>query len=240
MKWAFGYPTTYTYGQPTIAGGRVFVTSGRGRIYSLDTRTGCSWWTHDVGSAVRTAISIGALPKGSAARWALYFGDEKANVYAVDAETGKPLWATRLAEHPFARITGAPILHANRLIVPVSSAEEVPGRDPNYECCKFRGSVAALDAYTGKLLWQSYTIPDPPRPWKKNSAGNQMWGPAGAAVWSAPTIDVKKNVVYAASGNSYTDVEKNRRRGVGVRSENREHAVVEPGDAERQFPGGMF
>src|SRR5215472_4228908 len=47
----------------------------------------------------------------------------------------------------------------------------------------------------------------PPKPFKKTPAGVQLWGPAGAAVWAAPTIDAKKKVIYAATGNSYTDVE---------------------------------
>jgi len=48
---------------------------------------------------------------------------------------------------------------------------------------------------------------DPPKPFKKTTAGVQLWGPAGAAVWAAPTIDAKKKVIYAGTGNSYTDVE---------------------------------
>ena len=34
-----------------------------------------------------------------------------------------------------------------------------------------------------------------------------MYGPAGGAIWSAPTIDVKRGAVYVGTGNSYTDVE---------------------------------
>lgn len=208
VKWAFGYPVNFTYGQPTLAAGRIFVTSGNGRVYSLDASTGCTWWSYDAGSGARTAISVAALPKGAAAKFALFFGDEKANIHALDAENGKLLWTTRLDEHPFARITGAPTLAGNRLYAPVSSVEEVPGRDAKYECCKFQGSVAALDVVTGKVLWQTHTMTDPPKPWKKNAAGTQMFGPAGAAVWSAPTVDLKRNAIYAGTGNSYTDVEQ--------------------------------
>jgi len=62
----------------------------------------------------------------------------------------------------------------------------------------------ALDGATGKQLWKSYTLPEAARPMAKTASGVQLWGPAGAAVWSAPTIDAKKNVLYAATGNSYT------------------------------------
>jgi polyvinyl alcohol dehydrogenase (cytochrome) len=42
-----------------------------------------------------------------------------------------------------------------------------------------------------------------------SSAGVQKYGPAGAAVWSAPTLDLKRRVVYVGTGNSYTDTEVN-------------------------------
>jgi len=33
-----------------------------------------------------------------------------------------------------------------------------------------------------------------------------MYGPAGAAIWSAPTLDLKRKLIYVGTGNSYTDV----------------------------------
>jgi polyvinyl alcohol dehydrogenase (cytochrome) len=89
----------------------------------------------------------------------------------------------------------------------VSSIAEAVATNAKYECCKFRGSVVALDASTGKLLWKSFSIPDPPKPFKTNSSGTQMYGPAGAAIWSSPTIDTKRKLIYVGTGNSYTDVE---------------------------------
>jgi polyvinyl alcohol dehydrogenase (cytochrome) len=91
------------------------------------------------------------------------------------------------------------------LYAPVSSIEEAIGRSDKYECCKFRGSMVALDAYTGKLIWKTHTIAEEPKPFKKNSAGTQMYGPAGAAIWSAPTLDLKRGLLYVGTGNSYTD-----------------------------------
>jgi polyvinyl alcohol dehydrogenase (cytochrome) len=65
--------------------------------------------------------------------------------------------------------------------------------------------VLALDAATGKIIWKTYTVSDPPRPTRKNKAGTQLWGPSGVAVWSAPTIDRKRHALYAATGDSYSD-----------------------------------
>jgi polyvinyl alcohol dehydrogenase (cytochrome) len=121
--------------------------------------------------------------------------------------TGELIWKEKLDDHPVARVSGSPIFYQNRLYVPMSSVEEVTGPNPKYECCKFRGSVTALDATTGKKLWKTYSISDPPKEYKKNSSGTALYGPAGAAVWASPTIDTKRKVVYIGTGNSYTDVE---------------------------------
>jgi polyvinyl alcohol dehydrogenase (cytochrome) len=200
LKWAFGFPNGKSvFGQPAIAGGRLFLGSEDGTVYSLDARTGCIYWTYRASSQVRTAVSVDSSLR------AVYFGDVQANAYRLDAATGSLTWKVRVEEHPHARITGAPKLYGGRLYVPVSSTEEVGGGSAKYPCCTFRGSVAALDAETGKLIWKSYAIPDPPKATRLNSAGVQMMGPSGAAIWSSPTIDVERKALYVATGNAYSD-----------------------------------
>ena len=207
VKWAWAHPGPMATGQPTIIGDRLFVTTEVGQVYCLNAQTGCTLWTANAGAAVRAAMTVGPLPAGAKARFALYFGDEKSTVQALDAATGNLLWKTRIEDHFLSRITGSPVLYRNRLYVPVSSFEETAGRDATYKCCTFRGSVVALDAYTGKVIWKSYVIEGEPQPFKKNSAGTQMYGPAGGAIWSAPTLDVKRGLLYVGTGNSYTDVD---------------------------------
>jgi polyvinyl alcohol dehydrogenase (cytochrome) len=206
VKWAFGYRASYIYGQPTIVGDRVYVTSTTGRVYSLDAKTGCTHWTFDAAASVRTAVSVVTIPGDSGKRLAAVLGDDSANVYALDADSGKLIWKTRLDQHPDARITGAPVLHGERLYVPVSSLEELSAAAPGYECCTFRGSVAALGARDGKVIWQTYTIGRKARPYRKTQSGTDLYGPAGGSVWSAPTLDPKRNLLYVGTGNSYTDV----------------------------------
>jgi polyvinyl alcohol dehydrogenase (cytochrome) len=204
LKWAFGFSGgVQAYGHPTIAAGRVFVGGDTGRVYSLDAATGCTHWSFAADAGVRSAISIGAGAGGS--RYAAYFGDLKANVYAVDAATGDLIWKQKVDDHRFARVTGAPALHDGRLYVPVASIEEGPAAQPTYACCTFRGSVVALDAATGSQIWKTYTIPDAPVQTGKNAAGTQLWKGAGAAVWSSPTLDVARGVLYVGTGNAYTE-----------------------------------
>jgi polyvinyl alcohol dehydrogenase (cytochrome) len=136
---------------------------------------------------------------------ALYFGDSRANAYAVDAETGQQIWVRKVDEHAAASITGAPIVYDGRVFVPVQGLrEEGQGGTAKYPCCTFRGSLSALDASSGAVIWKTYTI-DESRPRAKNPEGVQMWGPAGGGIWSAPTVDVKRQLVYVATGNGYAD-----------------------------------
>ncbi len=203
LKWAFGYPRSATaQSQPTVVGGRLFVASERGVVYALDAASGCTHWTFEAASGVRSAMTVTRLADG---RHALFLGDFEANVYALDAATGAEIWRRDVEAHPGARITGAPVEHDGRLYVPVSSLEELLAANPRYPCCTFRGSIAALDAATGGLLWQSYTIDEAPRERGRNPDGAALMGPSGAAVWSAPTVDAERGVVYAATGNAYTE-----------------------------------
>jgi polyvinyl alcohol dehydrogenase (cytochrome) len=203
LKWAFGFAdVTQAQSQPAVAGGRIFVGSAAKKVYALDAKTGCIHWSFDTDAPVRTAVTVGAVGSGGA----VYFGDQRANAYALDAISGKLLWKTHVDEFFAATITGAPTLAGGRLYVPVSSSEEIMGLAiPKYECCKFRGSVSALDAATGKVIWKSYTIAEEPKPVRKNVQGTQLWGPSGAGVWSSPTVDLKRKRVYVTTGDSYSD-----------------------------------
>ncbi len=206
LKWAFGFPgAASAYGQPAVVGGRVYAGSDSGWVYALDAKSGCVVWSFQARGGVRTAPSVGSVGTGAGARQAVYFGDILANVYAVDASTGELLWTRKVDTHAFARITGAPALHDGRLYVPMSSLEEAAGGHPSYACCTFRGSVTAFDAATGKELWKTYTIPEVPKPTRRTSAGTQLHGPSGAAVWSAPTIAATPGVLYVGTGDAYSD-----------------------------------
>jgi polyvinyl alcohol dehydrogenase (cytochrome) len=206
LKWAFGFAGDIrAVGQPAVVGGRVFVGSYSGNVYSLDAATGCVFWTYDAGAIVRTGIDVAK----SGSQWVAYFGDGKGFAHAVDAQTGKPIWKVRMDEHPLARITGTPVFYNGRVYVPVASGEELASSQPKYQCCTFRGSLAALDSATGKVEWKTYTVSDPAKQYKVNAEGTPMFGPAGVGVWSAPTIDAKRGRIYIGTGNSFSGIELN-------------------------------
>jgi len=203
LKWTLGFPdASVAWAPPTVADGRVFVGSQNGTVYALNARTGCIHWTFSANGGVRTAIAVS--PSRGSNPSLIYFGDTAANAYALDATTGKVVWTRKVDDHPFARITGSPTYHNGRLYVPVSSYEEAQGADPQYPCCTFRGSVSALDATTGRVVWKTYMIPDAAQPRGKSTAGITLYGPSGSGIWSAPTVDEKRRTLYVATGNTYS------------------------------------
>ncbi len=204
LKWAFGFPgAAATYGQPTSSAGMVFVGSEDGTVYALDAATGCSWWTFRASATVKTAISIGN--GGHTA----FFGDTNGYVYAISASDGSLVWRVHPETHSAARITGSPLLVGTTLYVPISSGEEGAAADPHYPCCTFRGAVVALDTASGKQIWKTYAIDETPKPTRQGPQGVQYWGPSGAAIWSSPTADLKRRIIYVATGNNYSAPETN-------------------------------
>jgi len=203
LKWALGFPdASVAWSSPTMAAGRLYVGSQNGTVYALDAKSGCIHWTYSAAGGVRTAVVVG--PDAGPVRSMVYFGDTAANAYALDARTGRVVWIRKVDDHPLARITGSPTLYDGRVYVPVSSYEESQGADPRYECCTFRGSVSALDAATGRVIWKTPMIADPLTRRGTSTAGVALWGPSGAAIWSAPTIDAARKRLYVATGNAYS------------------------------------
>ncbi len=208
LKWAFEFPSALrARSQPAIAWGAVFVGSHDGHVYALDLQSGCARWTFKAGAEVRTAVVPYTLPPvagQSAGTAALLFGDVVARLYAVDARNGALLWSAKMDEHPNATLTGSPTVHDGRAYVPLSSLEVTTAADPNYPCCSFRGSVAAVELATGTEIWRAYTIPNPPSEVRKTSLGVPVLAPSGAPVWNSPTVDSKRGLIYVGTGENYS------------------------------------
>jgi len=198
LKWALVMSDVASAAnQVSVVGGRLYLASWDGTVYALDPQTGCRFWTFNAEAGVRAAITIA---DGQA-----FFGDFQANVYAVDAATGKLRWKTKVYDHPNARITGSPRPYRGLLYIPVASLEEGAAGDPLYECCRSRGNVVALNTADGKEVWRTFTVDEPLHKLGVNKRGVPRFGPAGVSVWSAITVDARRNRLYVATGNSFTD-----------------------------------
>lgn len=200
LKWAFGFDgDVIAFAPPTVLDNELFVGSASGLVRAMRADSGCLQWVFQAEGPVRSSIL--AVPLGD--QTALLFGDMIGWFYAVQAETGKLLWKTRIETHDSTRLTGGPIAYEGTVFVPVASWEETRAGDKDYPCCTFRGSVVALRIQDGKQLWKTW-MTDPPVERGKNARGVPTFGPSGVAVWSRPTIDVRRKLLYVGTGDNYS------------------------------------
>jgi polyvinyl alcohol dehydrogenase (cytochrome) len=205
LKWSFttGADVSAT---PTVADEAIFFPDWAGNLYAVNRNTGQLLWSHTIS---HYDGSTGALSRTSPAihgkdiiigdievRFAFHKG---ASIIAIDRKTGALHWITRVDTHTTAQITGSPVVFRDIIYVGVSSQEEAFALAPlfgvSYPCCTFRGSVVALDANTGKLLWKTYTVPD---------NGGVPGGYSGGPVWQPPAIDPARGQLYVGTGNNYS------------------------------------
>lgn len=201
LKWAIGFPDDVTaFAAPTVVQGTLFVGSASGIVEAVDSKTGCTHWVFQANGPVRAAI----LPVSTGSATSLIFTDLIGWGYALDAKSGKLIWKKRIDEHEAARLTGSSVAQDGVVFIPAASWEETRSLDPQYSCCTFRGSVTALRVGDGSLVWKTYTIDRAAQKTGTNSVGVQQWGPSGAPIWSAPTIDTKRGLLYVATGDNYS------------------------------------
>ena len=202
LAWAIGFPDTTTLrSSPVIIGETMFFAPVQtGRLLALDVRRPCVKWVYDAGTQLRTSVSYGPLGEGGPP--ALVFADRLGRVHTVNPQTGERIWAVDGRHSELAAITGAPVLFRDRIIVPVSSSGVGRGADPNYECCAEHGAVVALDAATGRKLWTYHTMREAGYTGRVNLLGVRLRGPSGAPIWSTPTVDAARGLVYATTGQN--------------------------------------
>ncbi|QBS39081.1 PQQ-binding-like beta-propeller repeat protein [Nocardia sp. CS682] len=201
LKWAFAFPDTIAASsQPAVVDGTVYVGGRNGTFYALDADTGATRWSFQAETPLGGNLPTFGLRNGPAvADGLVYFGDNSARMWALDAATGQQRWVRQLDPHPFAIITGSPLVFDGHIYVGVSSQELGQATSDHYPCCTFRGSVVSLDAATGDVQWQYYTIPQP-----QPTGGKPNFAPSGAPVWSSQTLDVPSRTLYYTSGNPYS------------------------------------
>lgn len=168
----------------------VYFPDWGGRFWKVDAETGAVLWVRSISEYNRIP---GSLSRTSPvlARGMVYVADLNGNMMAVDTDSGGLRWITELDPHPAAIVTTSPVVLGDRLYIGISSNES---RQPP-ACCSFRGSVLAVAADTGRIVWQSFVLPD---------NGGRPGGFAGGAFVNPPAIDLEKGLVYAGAGQLYT------------------------------------
>ncbi len=205
-KWVFetGSDVSAT---PTVAGNTVYFPDWAGNLFAVRANNGRLLWSRKIsdyndrpGSISRVSPAIFGdqliIGDNGGASWLSAEGVlVGAHIIAIDRHSGALRWITQVDAHPAALITGSPVFHGSTVYVGVSSQEEGLATDPSYPCCTFRGSIVALDAFTGAILWKTFTVPD-------NGGQRNLY--SGGAVWAPPAIDPRRGSLFIGVGNNYT------------------------------------
>jgi polyvinyl alcohol dehydrogenase (cytochrome) len=201
LKWAFAFPdATIVRSKPAIAGDWLIVGSQFGDLFAINRKTGKAGWHFTASAAIRGAIVIQRQKKSITA----FFADFSTNVYAIDVKTGKQLWYKRAGIDAQSATTGSVAVYGGKVFVPITSTEVGAAMNGDYNCCFSTGGVVALDAITGKQIWQHRVIVEAAKETGKKKNGKSFYGPSGAPVWCSPTIDTKRGLLYIGTGENYT------------------------------------
>lgn len=177
---------------PLINNGVMFISTPNNQVAAYDAAKGTLLWRY---KRVRPTTAFVAHPSN---RGLALYGDKvyycagEAVVVALDAKTGKEVWAKQAYDNSVRYyMTLAPLAADGKILVGASGGE-----------FGVRGYVAALDPETGAEIWRTYTIPAPGEPgsetWPK---GGDQWKNGGGSVWVTGNYDPESNIAYWGTGN---------------------------------------
>ena len=177
---------------PALVDGALYFPDWAGYMYKVDADTGTVIWSHQVSEYVGVPNAV-ARTSPTVDGDTVYIGDQNGgHLIALRTSDGTARWVRDLgARNPFMIDTESPIVRNGVVYVGLASSEEgAVAFIPGYPCCISRGSFSAVDAATGSVLWQTYTVPP---------------GYSGGGVWSStPAIDPASNTIYITTGNNYS------------------------------------
>jgi alcohol dehydrogenase (cytochrome c) len=177
---------------PIVANGLMYVAEGSGRVVAFDALTGELAWTHtrpypdDIASSEAYPRHRGVSIYGDT----IYWGTDDSYLVALDAGTGEKRWETKTAENTDGEGHAHPPLKADGEVFIALSGGDFAAR----------GSLKALDAATGEILWTFFTIPGPEDPGAESWDWEADFPPAGGATWNTISHDPELNLVYVSTG----------------------------------------
>jgi alcohol dehydrogenase (cytochrome c) len=190
---AFDAPPSVNFQSGIVAVDGVLYFTLFNHTYAIDATTCQQKWEHtrpepDTFLMVNRGVSSGGRR--------LFRGTGDAHVVAINAADGMPLWDVAI---------GDPAKGESTPMAPVAWNDLVFVGNAGGDNFGVIGRIYALDAATGRVVWQFNTIPDsgPARAtWPKASARNP---PSGGATWTSYALDERNGILYVPAGNPAPD-----------------------------------
>ncbi|MBP9235555.1 MAG: hypothetical protein KBF30_12840, partial [Hyphomonadaceae bacterium] len=204
VAWVVAFPDAVSMrSQAAVVGNTIFLPVGesKNRLFAFDVSDKakpCIQWVHNGERAFRTSTGYGVRKDGVPI---VMVGDIGGWTTAMDARNGQKLWITKTGLFDASTSTATPVLVGDNVIAPSSQYEIMMAGQDHHLCCKLHGGVSAVDAVTGKIVWQTGTMEDA-KPIRDRGDGQMLWGPAGAPIWNSPSIDLKRNRLYVGTGEA--------------------------------------
>jgi alcohol dehydrogenase (cytochrome c) len=195
QKWIFQAESLEKFeATPLVVDGIMYVTQAPSDVVALDAKTGRVFWIYRY-YPTGAAPCCGSVNRGLAILGdTLFVATLDANLVALDAKNGLPLWKTNVAKATSGyTMTLAPLVVKDKLIVGVAGAE-----------FGIRGFIAAYDARTGNEAWRFYTVPGPGEPGHETWQSGD-WEHGGGSVWVTGSYDRELNLTYWGTGNPGPD-----------------------------------
>lgn len=188
-----GHSTRGLQSTPLAADGVLYYSASYSRVFALDGATGKLKWSYtpELDDALVARQTHSPYNRGVAlGEGKVFVGTVDGRLIAVDQQTGKPVWDTKLIDSQKLTIgfTGQP-LYAKGMVIIGSQGGEWP----------VRGTIYAVDATTGKQKWSFVTIgPDDA---SKATWGNDSWRTGGGGGWMPGTYDASTNTIWWGTSN---------------------------------------
>jgi alcohol dehydrogenase (cytochrome c) len=177
---------------PIVNNGVMFVATPGNQVIAVEAKTGAVLWRYRR-ELPQDAIVLHRTSRGVALYGdKVYFAAGDAVLVAIDATTGKEVWATKVEENKNGYyMTNAPLVADGKVMVGISGGE-----------LGIRGFVAAFNVDTGAPVWKAFMVPAPGEPGSETwPAGGDQWKTGGAATWVTGNYDQETNLVFWGTGN---------------------------------------
>ncbi|MCI0458747.1 MAG: PQQ-binding-like beta-propeller repeat protein [Gemmataceae bacterium] len=198
-------------GTPVVVNNKVYAGDISGKVYALTSDGELLWQTTlNVPSLINPKINASPVVTNRT----VVIGDMAGQIHGLDVDTGQVRWTTRPPnpgpifgnQHPFQMIMGAGTMVGNHVAFGVASLENFYGPlgDPNYPGFTFRGNVVLIDPADGRIVWQTFTVPE------ATLQPDGSYGPNGTTVWGSPAYDRASNTLFVGTGQHYGPPTTNR------------------------------